>query len=270
MVLSFTDHIEDVFYNSITYYSSNAVGISSIATKGDYSVDNMDLIGFLKDTGITDEDILAEVYDNAYVEILMIDYTDLTKGHLTLKTGHLGNITKGKETFIAETRGLTQKLNQNFISVYSPTCRARLGDGKCKVDMGGSVTIDEVEYDLVSTGIVQNVSDDRIIYDSTRTEPNSFFNFGYITFTSGKNAGKKMEIRTYQDKAILLFLPMKKSIQIGDTYSIHVGCDKYFNTCIGKFNNAVNFRGEPHIPGRDKLYETSSNRTEKHHTTEDL
>jgi uncharacterized phage protein (TIGR02218 family) len=269
-ILSFTDYTEDITYNNITYKSSNSVGISSIATKGDYSVDNLDLIGFLKESGVTNEDIMAELYDNAYVEIFMIDYTDLSKGHLTLKTGYLGNITKGKDTFTAETRGLTQKLSQSFVSVYSPTCRARLGDGKCKIDLGGSVTIDDVSYNLISTGIVQSITDNRIIYDNTRTEPNSFFSFGYITFTSGKNKNQKMEIKTYQDKTILLFLPMNKKINVGDTYTITVGCDKYFNTCINKFSNAVNFRGEPHIPGRDKIYETGSNRSDSHHGVDDL
>jgi hypothetical protein len=29
-----------------------------------------------------------------------------------------------------------------------------------------------------------------------------------------------------------------------------------FATCCSKFRNAVNFIGEPHIPGKDKLLET--------------
>ncbi|MDE5056044.1 phage BR0599 family protein [Wolbachia endosymbiont of Drosophila bicornuta] len=32
-------------------------------------------------------------------------------------------------------------------------------------------------------------------------------------------------------------------------YSILAGCDKTFPTCRSKFNNTVNFRGEPYIPG---------------------
>ncbi len=29
------------------------------------------------------------------------------------------------------------------------------------------------------------------------------------------------------------------------------GCDKNFITCCNKFNNAINFRGEPLIPEKD-------------------
>ena len=31
------------------------------------------------------------------------------------------------------------------------------------------------------------------------------------------------------------------------------GCDKRFATCIARFANAVNCRGEPHLPGNDLL-----------------
>jgi uncharacterized phage protein (TIGR02218 family) len=49
-----------------------------------------------------------------------------------------------------------------------------------------------------------------------------------------------------------LFEPMYYEIQVGDTYEVHQGCDKYLATCRDVWNNVVNFRGEPHIPGRDK------------------
>ena len=32
------------------------------------------------------------------------------------------------------------------------------------------------------------------------------------------------------------------------------GCDKSFATCKAKFDNAVNFRGFPHLPGNDAGY----------------
>ena len=31
------------------------------------------------------------------------------------------------------------------------------------------------------------------------------------------------------------------------------GCDKSLATCAGRFANAANFRGEPHLPGNDLL-----------------
>ena len=42
-------------------------------------------------------------------------------------------------------------------------------------------------------------------------------------------------------------------IQVGDKARVYLGCDKTFATCIARFDNALNFRGEPHIPGIDSL-----------------
>ena len=44
----------------------------------------------------------------------------------------------------------------------------------------------------------------------------------------------------------------------GDTYNAIAGCDKTIGTCASRFSNAVNFRGEPYVPGMDKMLATSA------------
>ena len=39
----------------------------------------------------------------------------------------------------------------------------------------------------------------------------------------------------------------------GDTFAVYPGCDKRLETCIGRFNNVINFRGEPYVPGLDAM-----------------
>jgi len=39
----------------------------------------------------------------------------------------------------------------------------------------------------------------------------------------------------------------------GDRIALRHGCDKSFATCVSRFGNAENFRGEPHLPGNDLL-----------------
>lgn len=80
-----------------------------------------------------------------------------------------------------------------------------------------------------------------------------YFDFGLITFTSGLNSGLSMEIRNYVPGQWTLFLPMPYTVVIGDTYIMRPGCDKSFNTCKNRFNNVINFRGEPYLPGIDKI-----------------
>ncbi|MBM3617735.1 MAG: beta tubulin, partial [Alphaproteobacteria bacterium] len=59
----------------------------------------------------------------------------------------------------------------------------------------------------------------------------------------------------------VLVLPMAAAMAEGDAYEAFAGCDKSFGTCRTRFSNAVNFRGEPHVPGLDRMLETSSTRS---------
>jgi uncharacterized phage protein (TIGR02218 family) len=76
-----------------------------------------------------------------------------------------------------------------------------------------------------------------------------------LTWTTGSNTGRREEVKAHVKSAsevtIELWRQAAFPIAAGDTFNIHAGCDKQFATCKAKFNNAVNFRGFPHIPGTD-------------------
>lgn len=80
-----------------------------------------------------------------------------------------------------------------------------------------------------------------------------YFDNGVVTWTGGDNAGLSMEVQSYVPGQVILFSPMPYEIQIGDTFSIHAGCDYSFSTCKNRFSNQLNFRGEPYVPGVDQI-----------------
>lgn len=84
-----------------------------------------------------------------------------------------------------------------------------------------------------------------------------YFDFGVVTWTSGLNVGLSMEVKNYAPTLITLALPMPFAIQVGDTYSMHAGCDKQLATCRDRFNNVIRFRGEPYLPGVDKVVQVA-------------
>jgi uncharacterized phage protein (TIGR02218 family) len=45
----------------------------------------------------------------------------------------------------------------------------------------------------------------------------------------------------------------RAEVEPGCRVELRDGCDKRFETCVTRFANAVNFRGEPHLPGNDLL-----------------
>jgi uncharacterized phage protein (TIGR02218 family) len=46
---------------------------------------------------------------------------------------------------------------------------------------------------------------------------------------------------------------MPFAIAIGDLFAVTMGCDRRLATCKARFDNVVNFRGEPYLPGTDEV-----------------
>ena len=127
-----------------------------------------------------------------------------------------------------------------------------------QVAVGSGIT--QSQQIATVTGAVSAVEASYAFTDSSKSQPNGYFSDGTVTFTSGANIGLSMEVRDFTSGRFGLFLPMPNVIAVGDTYTAVAGCDKLFDSCVNRFNNAVNFRGEPHVPGTDKLLETSATR----------
>ncbi|MCA1807261.1 MAG: phage BR0599 family protein, partial [Actinobacteria bacterium] len=64
---------------------------------------------------------------------------------------------------------------------------------------------------------------------------------------------RSVEVKDFSGGSFNLFVPMPEKIATGDAYKVYAGCDKSFNTCKDKYNNSVNFRAFPYIPGADNM-----------------
>ncbi len=89
-----------------------------------------------------------------------------------------------------------------------------------------------------------------------------FFDYGKCTFTSGANNGISREIKTSPvvggNATINLAEAFPFAILMGDALTLEAGCDRNFSTCVNKFANQLNFRGEPFIPTTDLLMKRGS------------
>jgi uncharacterized phage protein (TIGR02218 family) len=89
-------------------------------------------------------------------------------------------------------------------------------------------------------------------------------NNGLLKWLTGPNAGRAMEVRdfTAAGQVLELFLSMPFDITVGDTALVYRGCLKRRDEdCLAVFNNVINFRGEPDLPGVDQLVATPSARS---------
>jgi len=254
-VFGFTDHDQDIAFESVTYKAATGFTPSAIENNASLGVDNLDIEGMLSDSDIKETDILAGKYDFAEIEIFQVNYKDLTQGALKLRRGWLGEVSLQKHQFVAEVRGLTQRLSQTIGELFSPACRATLGDSRCMVNLAPHTV----------TGSVTTLTSNQEFKDSARTEASGIFSSGLLTFTSGENDGLSIEVKEYTlvsgGGQVLLALPMPYPITVSDTYSMIKGCDKTIGTCFNRFNNVANFRGEPSVPGLDRMLETAGTRS---------
>ena len=82
-----------------------------------------------------------------------------------------------------------------------------------------------------------------------------YLDAGTVTWITGNNPGVSMELKHYEptNNQVSLYLGMLMPIQAGDRFWYYPGCDKRRDTCVRKFNNILNNRSEPDIPGVDKM-----------------
>lgn len=113
----------------------------------------------------------------------------------------------------------------------------------------GSVTWVTV-YARTVTGTVTAITSKRVFQDGARAEATDHFLGGLLTWTSGNNTGRNMEVKSFDGgaKQFELMLPMFNLVQVGDAYSVYIGCQKTIEICRDKFGNYHNFRGESYVP----------------------
>lgn len=256
-IMGFTDHDAPLMVEGVIYQAQTGFSPAAVVSHAGLAVDNMETEGMLAAGSITEADIMAGKYDFAEVQIFLVNYGDLTQGVLKLRRGWLGEVTLSQGRFRAEVRGLAQALGQTIGELYSPSCRAALGDVRCKVNLAAHT---------VTGSITSVASGNRQAFtDSARSEASSVFASGKLTFTSGANDGLSMEVKEHSYRSgaggnFTLALPLPYALAPGDAYTLIKGCDKTLGTCKNRFDNIINFRGEPHVPGLDRMLETAGTR----------
>ncbi len=243
-IFGFTDFDKDLTVDSLLYQARSGYTRSAIHTIANLAVDNLDIESAIDSETLSAADLRAGVWDGATVEIFLVNWANLANGKIILKRGTIGEVELKDTLFRAELRGLSQALSQQIVELYTPDCRADLGDARCKINLAA----------LTVTGAVTAATDRRSFADSARGESVNHWNGGLLTWTSGANVGRKMEVKAFgSGGTFTLFLPMPSIVAVGDNYSLRPGCDKKFSTCKDRYNNVKNFRGEPNVPGNDQV-----------------
>jgi uncharacterized phage protein (TIGR02218 family) len=246
-IQGFTDHDEDIGVNGVTCRAGAGLTASEASAQLGLAIGGTELSGALNDETLTEADLAAGRYDAAAVEIWLVDWSEPSL-KVKLHAGVLGEVRREGAAFTAELRGLAYRFAEDNGRLYTKTCNADLGDARCMVDLSSVAMRGE--------GSIVDVSATSVFSASGLSDyADGWFTAGRLSWTGGSNARQAVEVKSHRVAGgivtLELWQAMPEPLAAGDTFAVTAGCDKYFDTCVAKFDNAVNFRGFPHIPGND-------------------
>lgn len=247
-IFGFTDHDRELVVDGVTYVPTHGADASAIETQAGLNVDQLEMRGFLDLLGVHEADISAGRWDYADVRVFAVNWANLAHGTMKLRRGRMGEISVTND-YTTDLRGLAQHLQQTILELAGETCAADLFDARCKI------VATEGVFKFSGVAVSTIVQAQRQFTAAALGQAVDFFTAGEVLFTSGPNAGLGMEIKTHASGGnILLTEALPYEIQVGNLFTIFAGCRKrYTEDCKTKFNNGINFRGFPHLPGRDAI-----------------
>lgn len=241
VVVGLTSHDRDLLIDGIVYRAAPGMKPSALETSDSLDAETMEFEGAVSSAAISSADLEAGRWDGAQLVLMVADWTAPDVAPLVVARGELGAVERRGAAFSAELQGVMRLLDGPVCPATSPSCRAELGDRACRVDLAP----------LTHFRRVVAVEARAVTLDSSVAA--GTFAFGRLRWLSGAACG--LESPVLRDDGTVLQLaevPVRLS-DLPARVELIEGCDKRLTSCSARFQNAVNFRGEAHLPGNDLL-----------------
>lgn len=258
----------DVYYDDgdgeIRYAATIGMTPSSLKSTASMGVDNGEMQHLLPegDMGLSEEVLNGGAYDYARYRIYIVNYENLSQGHIAFGRGTLGQIrVEDGLTFWSEVTSQVKQLKVPIVEKGSKTCRATFGS-QYHGTPGAEVTERfPCGKDLSTLWVESEV--DEVGLESNRTftaalgASDGAYMPGMVRWVTGNNAGRSYEIETQIGDEVNLSFETMFPIQVGDTFEIRPDCTKWrdgFNGCKHHFPDGewrFHYRGEPDIKPAD-------------------
>lgn len=211
--------------NDIVYLPNSGLNIIS-GQFNDSACNHIILDGIFEDVGI---ELNMDLTD-AKIKILI--YFSNSLYHLL--TYYCSSYTKYDLNFRLYLESEAKKYNQSLLKSFSKSCRAKLYDKSCGVNN------ELYTYRYNIKDVIGN-----FLTLVNCNKDSGYFDNGSAIFDS---AGFCAMVLKHNCNIIELDKAIPRSLSNITTITIIAACDKNFITCCNKFDNAVNFRGEPFVP----------------------
>lgn len=248
-LLGFTDHDRDLEFEGVRFRAGTGLDTAAVEARTGLSVDNSEIVGALDDEALSETDILSGRLDGAAISVWDVDWSAPQSRRLVFE-GQLGEIRRKDGAFEVDLRSLVDLLNRPRGRVFSRSCGAILGDRSCGVDLNTPAFRSEVTLVAVS-GTAELVVAGAVEY------ADGWFAAGECCVLEGPGAGLAVGIREDRriegGRRLRIWREPCPALAHAARLRLSAGCDKRAMTCREKFQNFMNFRGFPHIPGEDWL-----------------
>lgn len=240
ITIGLTSHDRDLWFADLLHRAAPGMVPSAIETHRTMAAASVDLQGAISSSLLTEADLTAGLWDGARLSLHAVNWARPDVVPVFLVRGQLGRIETAGNGFSVELTGPLAALDRPVTEVTTPHCRATLGDARCRVDLRARRVLARVA----------SAAGHEITLDQTFADHR--FALGQVRWLSGQMAGQGGAILGQTGDRLLLADPVSASVA-GAVIALTEGCDRTLATCAGRFANAINFQGEPHLPGNDLL-----------------
>jgi uncharacterized phage protein (TIGR02218 family) len=256
VVIGFTDHDRDLTFDSTMFEAQAGFTATEIRDSVGLSVDNLEVESALVSDRLDEAGLAGAKFDEAKIEIFRVNWQS-TDQRVLMRVGSLGEVRRAGTAFAAEVRGLAHYMGQPSGRLYQHNCDVDVGSTRCGINLNAA--------GFKGTGdVVAATSRRRFSAAGLDGFAAGWFTRGLLTFTSGANAGRAIEVKRHTlaggAATLELWQETAEPIATGTTFTVTAGCDKALATCATKFANTLNFRGFPDMPGNDFLTSRASQR----------
>ncbi|HMN72447.1 MAG TPA: DUF2163 domain-containing protein [Rhodoblastus sp.] len=242
-VLGFTDHDCDLAFAGAIFRAGAGLDAAQAESAAGFAVAGGEVQGAFDDEALVDADLDAGVYDGASVEIWLVDWSDVSR-RVLMDIATIGEVRRTEFSFVAELRSLAHRFDEEQGRQFQRNCSADLGDAACRVDLSSPLYSTAATIASVETGGAFVAALDSA-FDA------GFFTDGALLSAKGERHAIKLHEKAAQGDRIVLWGAASSSLAAGARVTLKAGCDKSPDSCARKFDNIVNFRGFPHMPGND-------------------
>lgn len=238
--IGLTSHDRPLTIGGLVYEPAPGMTPAAIVRSAGLDPHSGEIGGALSSDALDECDLAIGRWNGSTMSLSVVDWANAEAEPLTLIEGEMGEIALAGESFTAELKGASARLERLVCPATSAECRAQLGDKACRVDLAGRTMIARIVA----------VADGELTLDQVVDER---FLFGRLRYLDGENAGMASAVLAVDGAAVRPRDLARGAVLVGERVELREGCDKRLETCATRFANAINFRGEPHLPGNDLL-----------------